>query len=321
MNLELALMLVGSCFGFATIDGADVMSIGLMGHEYNWNEVEMWAAESKRPIFSASAPPEVRGSGEGKKVLLHKSLETVAGYVPIRHQTIGDCVSQGFATAVDILMAVEIDQLRQNEEWIAPTASEPIYSYSRVEIGGGRIRGDGSVGAWGARAVVEGGTLLRQKYGNIELGLYDGSRARQWGRSGTPDELEPRMAEHPVREASLVTSYEDARDAIANGYPVVVCSSQGFEDRRDRDGFSRPSGTWNHCMCFIGVDDSIRRPGLLCLNSWGPDWISGPMRDQPKGSFWVDARVADKMLRRNPDSYSVSGHDGYPRQELNYLLI
>jgi hypothetical protein len=50
------------------------------------------------------------------------------------------------------------------------------------------------------------------------------------------------------------------------------------------------------------------------MNSWGADWISGPKRhDQPDGSFWVDADVAERMLR-GQDSFAVSGYEGYPAQ-------
>lgn len=74
-------------------------------------------------------------------------------------------------------------------------------------------------------------------------------------------------------------------------------------------------------MCFVGVDDENKRPGLLCWNSWGDDWIDGPTRHgQPAGSFWVDADVADAMLRQE-DSYAISGYEGFKSQELDYVLF
>jgi len=287
-----------------------------MGYVYDWREVERFVSSLRRPVFGAAAAP-LRDTGKGKVVLLHKYLEAVVnGPFPIHRQTIGDCVSHGWGLAVDILKAVEIELRNEREIWNGETATEPIYAFSRVEVGGGRLgNSDGSIGAWAARAVSEYGTLVRAKYPIDDLRRYSGSKARAWGRrgAGVPDSLEPVAREHPVRTVSLVTSYEDARDAIANGYPVPVCSMQGFTDRRDNEGFARPSGSWAHCMCFVSVDDKSRRPGLLCVNSWGPDSVSGPTRHgQPDGSFWVDADVADRMLRRDPDSYSLSGFEGYP---------
>jgi hypothetical protein len=285
------------------------------GCVYDWREVERFVSSLSRPVFGASASP-LRDTGKGKTVLLHNHLETVAGSFRVHQQTVGDCVSHGWGLAVDVLKAVEITLGREREKWTGETATEPIYAFSRVEVGGGRLgNSDGSIGAWAARSVSEFGTLVRAKYDGADLRRYSGSKARTWGRrgAGVPDSLEPTAREHPVRTVSLVTSYDEARDAIANGYPVPVCSNQGFRDRRDRDGFSKASGSWAHCMCFVAVDDSRKRPGLLCVNSWGPDWISGPKRHgQPDGSFWVDADTCDRMLRRDPDSYSLSGFEGFP---------
>ena len=77
-------------------------------------------------------------------------------------------------------------------------------------------------------------------------------------------------------------------------------------------------------MAFVGMDDEFKRPGLLCVNSWPVNWISGPKRhEQPDGSFWVDAEVADSMLRQN-DSFALSGFEGYPSQtngNHDYILI
>ena len=71
-------------------------------------------------------------------------------------------------------------------------------------------------------------------------------------------------------------------------------------------------------MCFVGVRFG-QRPGLLCLNSWGPSWVSGPKwpPDQPDGSFWVEARVATRMLSGR-DSFAVSGYEGFPYRPLDH---
>lgn len=296
----------------------------LFGHKYDWREVDAFCSLMNRPVFGTAAVP-LKDTGKGKAVLLHKLVEQVAGYFPVHGQTIGDCVSHGFGGAVDAVKCVEIAREGEPESWEAETATEPIYGYSRVEIGKGQLgRGDGSVGAWGARTVTEGGTLLRRKYDKWDFSKYDGQRAKAFGmpKAGVPDELEPTMREHPISTASLVTSYEEARDAIANGYPVVVCSNQGFREQRDNEGFAKPSGSWSHCMYFLDVDDEYKRPGLLCVNSWGNQWINGPKRhDQPDGTFWTDADVADKMLRTNPDSYALSGYVGFPSRPDIFTLI
>lgn len=290
----------------------------LFGWHPNPREVSRVLASLSRPLFF-SAAQSIRDSGAGKTVLLYEPIIKLLGRFPIHKQEIGDCVSHGWGLAVDILKAVEIVIGNENEKFLAETATEFIYHTSRVDIGGGQLGNeDGSLGAWAAKAVQEQGIVARLKYSNVDLSSYSGSRAKEWGspRASIPSDVDAAGREHPVKTVSLVTSYEESRDAIANGYPVPVCSMQGFSETRDADGFARPQGQWAHCMCFIAVDDNARRPGLLCANSWGPDWISGPKRlNQPDGTFWVDAATVNNMLRQR-DSFAVSSFQGYPARKL-----
>jgi hypothetical protein len=277
-----------------------------------------------QPLFYAAAHP-IKDTGKGKVVLLYKFLEDqFKGVFPIHAQTIGDCVSHGWGLGIDILSATQI-KAGASEEFPGIMATEIIYAGSRVEIGKGACgHQDGSVGAWAAKFVVEYGTLVRGAYGKLDLSQYDGQTAKQLGapNAGVPDPLEPQVKEHPVKTTSLIRNYPEARDAIANGYPVPVCSTVGFDGaKRDEKGFARRNGKWPHCMLFAGVDDADGRPGLLCINSWGRTWIQGPKRhEQPDGSFWTDADTVDQMLREG-DSFAMSGYLGYPAQELEYMLI
>lgn len=299
------------------------MPIGPMGHVYDWREVDAYVSRADRPVFGAAAAP-LKDSGKGKTVLLHLLVAKVLGaFLPSHLQTIGDCVSHGTGKAVDVVKCVEIAS-GEEEEFVAETATEPIYAYSRVEVGKGqRGTSDGSVGAWGMEA-IKAGTLLRRKYDSVDLTTYNGQLAKKWGKpkAGVPDDLEPTMREHPIQTASLVTTYEEVRDAIANGYPVVVCSNQGFTTTRDKDGFAGPSGSWAHCMYLLAVDDAFKRPGCLCDNSWGDDWITGPKRlEQPNGSFWIDAQIIHAMVSRNQDSYAISGYQGFPKRDLDFDIF
>lgn len=284
--------------------------------------VEATLQDMPRPIL-ADNNDQIRDSGKGKTVLLYKAVEQLHGSFPISYQTIGDCVSHGMAGAAMVLMATDIVIRGESEEWKGLVATEPIYAGSRVEVGGGRLgNGDGSVGAWAAKWVTDWGIIIRGKYGEIDLSVYSGATAREWGRrgAGCPDSLEPIAKQHPIKTASLCKTYEEARDAIANGYPVSVASNRGFNTTRDSAGFLSPSGSWSHQMFFCAVDDTSR-PGLLCVNSWGLTWVKGPRRlDQPEGTFWVDADVADKMLGAG-DSFAYSGFEGFPSQNLNYMLV
>lgn len=280
-----------------------------------------------RPIL-ADHDRKIRGTGAGKIVLLHKCVEQLNGGVwPIadQGQGYGMCVGASAAWIAMVLMAVDIALRGEPEEWRGQVAIEPIYAGSRVEVGKGRLgSSDGSVGAWAAKWITDWGVLPCAKYGAVDLSTYDPRRARDWGmpKKGCPDELEPIAREHPIETASLVTTYEQARDSIANGYPVTVASMVGFDDngRRDADGFLTPKGTWPHQMGLIGVDDEFRRPGCLCNQTWGK-WGSGPKRhNQPDSTFWIDAEVLNRMFAEK-DSFAFSGFAGFPARPLDYLLI
>lgn len=303
----------------------------LCGWRSNPAEVEKVLNRSRHPLF-ATAAFHLQDSGKGKLSLLYLALKAVTGsygYWEQNTQTIGDCVSHGCANAIDVLTCVEI-QAGEAEKFVAPAATEPGYAGSRHEVGHDQLgSADGSVGAWGAIWFRDWGNLIRKQYAAggrmYDLSTYSGSKARQWGAPGVgvPDALEPIAREHPVRTVSLVHSYEDVRDANANGYPVTIASMQGFTSMRDEEGFAAPSGSWPHQMVIWATDDEFRRPGCLIMNSWGPGWISGPKRhEQPDGSFWVDADVIDRMVRQfGGDSWAFSQYEGFPASELDYMLI
>ena len=299
------------------------MPFGPMGWEPDQRAVEK--LDSSCASF-ASAGHKIATTGEGKVVLLHDYIRQVAGGDIIREQTIGDCVSQAYAGAVDCLACVEIGLKKDHERWGgAENASEWIYWGSRVQVGKGRLgAGDGSVGAWAAEFVRDYGTLIRTTYGPVDLRKYSGDRAKAWGmpRFQPSPGLMETAKPYRVQQVSLVTTYEQVRDAIANGFPVVVCSNQGFTDQRDDDGFARASGVWGHALLMYGVDDNPRRPGILSLNSWGRSWISGPKRHkQADGSFWIDAAVINRMVGgQMPDSWALSNYAGYPRRRLYEMV-
>jgi hypothetical protein len=272
-------------------------------------EVEAVLSTMPRPLF-ASAAPGIRGSGRGKTTLLYKAWKDVLGdYFPYPAQTIGCCVSRAFAAGVDLLECVEISVGREAETF-TPTSHEAIYGLARVDVGGQRgSYQDGAVGAWAAQAVTELGTVSQDV-----VGPYSDALAREWGAVGVPDEVKARAVQHKVRTASLVQTYAELEDALANGYPVTVCSSQGFTLERDAQGFCRPEGQWFHAMLFAGVRTD--RPGVLTVQSWGSSVPSGPLDlDQPSNSFWADRDVVESMLSMR-DSWSLSSFSGYPSRAL-----
>lgn len=235
-----------------------------------------------------------------------------------------NCVSFGWGRGVNdsILNAAARGDIEAPAEDVA---TEPIYGGSRVEVGGGRIRGDGSVGAWAAKWVAMWGVLLRKVYGQHDLTKYSVSISRSWGRSGVPDELEPIARQFPVKTVSLVRSAEEAWKGLGNGYLLPICSNLGFASPY-RDGFCARKGQWNHCMLVRGRTLARKNGSTVkafpVQNSWG-DYIDGEpfFIDQdgnrvelPEGCFLITWEEMEAILRQE-DSFLLSDVHGFPRRD------
>jgi hypothetical protein len=256
-------------------------------------------------------------------VFLWQAVRKVANrgppwYPNVNQLNVGCCVGCGWKHGVDVLQAVQIAGGKA-AEW-KPVSVEAIYGFSRVEVGGGRISGDGSIGAWAAKAVRDFGVLPMAAYPGVDLSNFSPGRARDFGRRGVPDDLEPAARDHPVQSTALVRSWADVKRAIQQGYPVPVCSDQGFRMERDSTGRCRPQGTWNHCMLICGVRSGPNEGGFI-LNSWGDDAHTGPVwpADAPVAGFWADASVIDRMVRQG-DSFAISDAVGFPAKKLNWFI-
>ena len=281
--------------------------------------------------FVASLPhPTLASAGPGltsrnEDVMLYPALLACSPTWRRGSQgNVGSCVGWGSSLAVDFLAACDIHWRKEPESWNGRTIEASLYGFSRVEARGQKSNtgGDGSTGFHAAKAIRDFGSLhYGVDYGGTII-REEGKQARdrEWGRSGVPDVLEPFAKERRCAETTLAVDFAQAAAAISNGYPVVVCSGQGFSMSRDADGFCAPGGVWWHCMCFAGVRFG-KRPGLLCFNSWGDSNTTGkhyPV-DMPEAvrncSFWVDADVATKMLA-GKDSYVYAGYSGFKPTQL-----
>jgi hypothetical protein len=239
-------------------------------------------------------------------------------YPNVNQQSVGCCVGCGWKHSADVCQATAIASGKAFE--FKPVSVEVIYAGSRVEVGGGRISGDGSMGTWAAKWCRErGGLVPMGKYPAADLTTFSPSRARSWGRTGVPDDLEPLAKEHPVKGCALVTTWADVKRSVQQGYPVAVCSDQGFRMERDATGRCRPQGTWPHCMAIIGVrvaKDGRSEAGFI-LNSWGDQAHTGPVwpPDAPVAGFWADASVIDRMVRQG-DSFALADVAGFPARHV-----
>jgi hypothetical protein len=259
--------------------------------------------------------------GPDDDVFLWDACRKVTGdLLPPRNQGgVGSCVAFGTVAAVEHLLCVQI--ARDGGAEFRPLAQEVIYGGSRVEVGGGRVRGDGSVGAWAAQFVKGWGVIPRGVHQGYDLSTYNEARCRQYGQTGVPDPLEPLAKESPVKGVAKVTTGTEAVQALRQGYPLIVCSDQGFAMQRDADGFARPSGQWMHCMAIVGYQAAPRK-GYFILNSWGATAHTGPVgkgNPSPAG-FWADARTVERMLSQG-DSWAFSDAKGFPQRALDWSRL
>lgn len=278
----------------------------------------LWEPESFEELISLSKYPYfaegariLAGSGRGKLSTPYKSVLYFDKTSFTERQSTGDCVSHSTRNACDVTRAVEIHIKHERESWVARGATEAIYG----------VRGHSGQGMSCSRAAQfvskTGGVLVRKKYDDVDLSKYNGSIGARWGRGGIPRGLQEEAAKHQIQTVSLIETVEEARDALANGYALSVCSGYGFSNRRDSRGFARKSGSWSHAMAWTACDDTGKEPAFLVQNSWGkwndgghPEW--GPI---PDGSFLIDADTAQGMLNQN-GAYAFSGFDGFPPQKL-----
>jgi hypothetical protein len=279
------------------------------------DEVAAVVARVAPPVFADT--PAGQAQDLPAAVYLWKAYERLPGKTPpVKNQgQVGSCVSFGTNAAVERTLAAQA-AAGQPWEWVRFT-EEATYGGSRVEVGGGRIRGDGSVGAWAAEFVVKWGMLPRQKHGSVDTTTYSESLCRQWGSRGVPDDLEATCRKFPVKDTTRITTWADAKKALASGYGIAVCSNQGFAFQRDQNGVCRTSGSWAHCMCLDGYHTEGGREYGHIVNSWGGDAHRGPVgwgNPGPDG-FWAESATVDRMLRQG-DSWAFSGATGFPRRVL-----
>lgn len=266
---------------------------------------------SKYALF-CDGSRKIKNSGKNKLSTPYKSVLKFDKKAYEERQTTGDCVSHGTRNACDISRAVEIDIKGDREAWMARGATEAIYG----------ARGHGGQGMSCSRAAEfvskNGGILVRRNYpGVADFSRYNGGLGAGWGAKGLPDRVIDAANDHQIKTVSLIQSIEEARDALANGYGLAVCSSYGFSNKRDSKGFAKKSGSWAHCMSFIACDDSGGDLSFLVQNSWGkwndgghPEW--GPI---PDGSFLITSDIAEGMIKQN-GTYAFSDFDGFPVQKL-----
>lgn len=240
-------------------------------------------------------------------------------HLPNIPQQVGDCVSWAYSHAGEYLICIEMKTGPPGEfHRLFPPY---IYGTSRVEIGRGKIKGDGSCMAWAVKAGQQFGVLRADAAG---VPPYSGTLARKWGKDGPPRDLIEASKMFTIGTVSPVRSAAEVRDSIANGYPVPFgAGGIGFDRVAVKYGrllADPPSGSWSHAQCVIGYDGSGAEPLYCLLNSWGP--LAGgkaPIDGSPPGSYWITERSMDRIARQG-DAFAISGFAGFKARKIDFKL-
>ena len=250
-----------------------------------------------------------------RKINLAKYLEKCHGPDwELQQLSCGSCVSFGYALAIDILEA--IDHVDNQAELPPRTAPEPIYFASRVDIGGNRLWGAGSVGSWAAEAVKQIGVVPHGVYPSGDYTKYDAARCCSGkSRQALSADLKDAAKKHTVKTYAQVTTWDGLINAISAGYPCPIASNQGFSRQRDANGISEASGHWGHCMAVIGYDLDI--DCALIANSWGKFFSGGSLH---QACFYARRPVVERMLKAD-DTFSLSDLAGWPHKGLSFARL
>jgi hypothetical protein len=237
-------------------------------------------------------------------------------------QIIGSCVGHGHSQAMQYLQAVDIVLRGENDEYKALyTPYHYATGRNAPEAGTGRIRGpDGSLGSWQVKALTLYGVI---EEGQPGLEPDGASVIRRWAVRMPERKWLELGKQHLLSTAAPVTTANEVRDAICNGYPVSICSDWGGQMRpavKDGKLVNRRVTTWQHCMTVIGYDGSGREPYFYILNSWGPDAHGTPPDDAPPGGFWISKADMEYIVRQK-DSYALSDFAGFPANDWDFALM
>ena len=309
------------CSKFRDVVGEPSGDIGGMGWVDDKAAVQQVLAGLPRPLFSQSAAFVAQDTPDQDALLYLAAKKVTGALLPAHDQNgTGCCVGEGTAGAVNLLQCIEIAKGEQQE--FKPVSAAASYAMAR-EIGGMLRGGDGAVVAYSVKAATQWGTVSCEdaKDDNTNPGPH-ARLAKQWGRSGLPDNLKEIARKTLVKGTARCADAEEVRVALTNGYPVVFGSNVGFQGgggfKRDTDGFCKRGGTWAHCMYVAGYRQDKR--AFCIIQSWGPRTPPGPTTlDQPSCSFWITWADMNTICRTG-EAFALSTFDGFPSQKFDWLV-
>lgn len=296
------------------------------------NASHISAVANMRPfgiIGSVGAPPA--------KVILadawkHPTITAALGQ-PFTgfHQLTGSCVGAGGGNAFQTLACIEAIAGRIN-----PCLIWWPLTYGRGRLDAGmRGQGEGSLGAAEAQAAKEDGLLTADYTGLPKFSINDGQFTlteqieMQWSDGAQISSAAlAESRQHLVKTVSQLDNPAQVASAIQNGYPVTIACGmfvnpntptiQGSGDDAVLIGQLNGQGGHQQSIQAFWAHPTLGNLYFL-MNQWGQSVYDRDPAGGPLGGSWIK-EVAMKYICDNGEVYAFSQWDGYPAQQLNYLL-
>lgn len=233
--------------------------------------------------------------------------------------TVHNCVGAGGGNVIATLAFIEVIRLGDPEQALIPFWLLP-YGRSRF-LGGMRGPGEGSNGSFFAEAMLKDGVVeaklseLPQPSPDDGMLTWGSSAEMKWSDGGavSADWL-AKSRKHLVKSAAKLSSADQVRDAIRNGFPVT-CASM-YAHRPSVTGtppvlLGRKSGEWSHQM---SIQAWWKHPSLgeifWLQNQWGGSAHGSDPAGGPPGGVWITKADVDWICR--DEVYAFSQFDGFP---------
>lgn len=249
-------------------------------------------------------------------------------HIPFAWQVTGSCVGAGGGNMLRVLARVEISQgdpEEYQELWWPYT-----YGQSRLRAGWNR-EGEGSFGSTWAAAIVQDGIFSVQEatglptFKDAEGWLQLSNREEmKWSAGGWSKEQYGALGlKHPVKTSSKLSSADEAKAALANGYPLTIASNFGTSGpRRAGDPevmLAEWNDNWPHQM---SINEAWDHPTLGLIfhvqNNWGPRAHGEPLGGVCPGGFYIKAATLDRILR--DEGFAFSAFEGFKVREISWYI-
>ncbi len=101
-------------------------------------------------------------------------------------------------------------------------------------------------------------------------------RAKDWGRTGAPADLQSKAVPFRLGSEMLVSTCDKLVGALCFGCPVTICAKKRLTLHPDEDGFSQSRGeTWGVLSAHLGVAGPTV-PAPASFRTGSPTWPTLP---------------------------------------------